>query len=273
MADTNDYQRIAAHVMKRERNLPKLVSSDYYWQRKRREVVELIKRNRHRFQDARHFVELGCGEGRDVWSIRAALGLPDLQFECVDANEADLELARARQEFHEANDVAFQQADITGRLPWDTDSVDIVYTSEVFEHIPQIDPLVAEIARIVKHGGHMILTTPNEPNVFQPSFYSKKRRRANAARNARPVHTADDGTPLYGHVTLKKNGEWDALMAEHGFRLLDHGRGSVWYGGTEMHDNGFVLALQFGLDATLDLLPRRLIRNVSDQVIALYERR
>jgi len=267
------YRHIAADTMNRERNLPKLISSDYYWQRKRREVAKLLERNRTRFHGDEVFVELGCGRGRDIWSIRDVLGGGNLSFVCVDANTEALELARARKAYHDAKNVNFAECDITGRLPWERNAVDIVYSSEVFEHIPNIDALVEEVARILKPEGHLLLTTPNEPNIFQRSFYSAERRRKIAEQNAEPERITDDGTPLYGHVTLKTNNEWDDLLAAHGFGLVDRGRGAVWYGGTGVHENKFILAAEFLLESVLDSLPRGWVRNVSDQMIALYEKK
>jgi len=253
--------------------MPSLISSDYYWQRKRREVIELIERNSNRFRGAELFVELGCGRGRDIWAIRDALDVPGLSFTCVEANSKSIRLAQARKEYHEVGDVSFVEHDITQRLPWDRDAIDIVYSSEVFEHIPDIKSLISEVARVVKPGGHLLLTTPNEPNVFQRSFYSSARREEITEQNAEPNHVTEDGTPLYGHVTLKTNSEWDRLLASHGFNLVDHGRGAVWYGGTDFHEKKHVLAIEFFLEGILDMLPRKWVRNISDQVIALYERK
>jgi len=268
------YLSIASDKMNRERNNPNLISSDYYWQRKRREVVRLIERNSDHFQDADLLVELGCGVAPDIWAIRDALkSAEDLHFECMEADPKALSLARARRGYHGIQEVSFVEGDITKTLPWDGNSVDIIYTSEVFEHIPEIDRLVGEVSRIIKRGGYLLLTTPNEPNLFQRSFYSRRRRKEIVERNAKDYETTEDGTKLYGHVTLMKNSEWDALMASNGFDLVDYGRGAVWYGGTYFHDSKFVLATEFFLEGILDLLPRSWVRNISDQVIALYQKR
>lgn len=261
--------------MNRERRLPSLISSDYYWQRKREEVTALLRRNRDRFEANALFVELGCGRARDIWSIRDTLRDLALTYECADADPERLVLAEARKAYHglqdTVDDVSFIEYDITEGLPWAPNSVDILYSSEVFEHILDIDALVADVATIMRPGGYVLLTTPNQPNVLQRSFYSKKRRREIAKANAEPIEMMSNGTPLYGHVTLKTNTEWDALFKQHNFHLADHGRGSVWYGGTDFHESKFMLAAEFLFDGFLDLLPRNWVRSVSDQVIALYQ--
>jgi SAM-dependent methyltransferase len=260
--------------MNRERRLPSLISSDYYWQRKRKEVAALLRRNRHRFQNASLFVELGCGRARDIWSIRDALYDLPLRYECADADPDRLVLAEARKAYHgrteSVKDVSFVEYDITKGLPWGPDTVDLLYSSEVFEHIPDVDALVEDVSAVMRPGGYVLITTPNQPNIFQRSFYSKKRRQKIAEANAEPIDIMSNGTPLYGHVTLQTNAEWDALFAQHNFHLVDYGRGSVWYGGTDLHETKGLLAAEFLLDGLLDLLPRRWARSASDQVIALY---
>lgn len=267
------YRQIANDPMDRERNMPRLICCDYYWDRKRRLVVDLIKRHRARFAHDRLLIDLGCGYARDIWVINDTLALPDLRIACVDVSARNLELAEARKRYHAVDNVEFVRRDITHPLPWTDGEVDFVYASEIFEHIRDVDALIDEVARVLRPGGSLIVTTPNEPNLFQRSFYSRKRREEFVRRNREPVRFAEDGTPIYGHISIKKNREWDALMASRGLTLVDYRRGSTWFGGSAFYDTGPMLAALFGLNALLDVLPRRLTRGLSDQLIALYEKR
>lgn len=265
--------RIAADPMTRERNLTPRICSDYYWFRKRREVVDLVRANRERMAHAHHLVDLGCGYAFDIWAVLDALSVDGLEAECVDISRSNLELARARRDFHRVDNVSFTVHDVAKTLPWNDGAVDIVYASEIVEHIPDAESFVAECGRVLPSGGHAIITTPNEPNLFQLSYYSRKRRAEHERRGQEPVRYAEDGTPIYGHISLKTNRQWDKLFAKHGMRLVDFRRGSVWYGATPARESLPGLAIMFGLNGVLDALPRRLTRNVSDQLIALYEKR
>jgi SAM-dependent methyltransferase len=46
-------------------------------------------------------------------------------------------------------------------LPWDDSTFDLVWSSEVIEHLKDVDFSLAEFRRVLKPGGLLILTTPN----------------------------------------------------------------------------------------------------------------
>lgn len=45
-------------------------------------------------------------------------------------------------------------------FPFSDDSFDIVLSNQVFEHVPDLNPLLSEIARVLKPGGTLICTFP-----------------------------------------------------------------------------------------------------------------
>jgi len=53
----------------------------------------------------------------------------------------------------------------TGRLPYDDDSLDAVVSVEVIEHVEDQFAFVRELARVVKPGGRVVVTTPNVLNI------------------------------------------------------------------------------------------------------------
>ena len=73
---------------------------------------------------------------------------------------ADLDepsIARAR-ELQAAGNEEYLVADATA-LPFDAGEFDAVLSMETFEHVPQL-PFVRELARVVKPGGVLVLSTP-----------------------------------------------------------------------------------------------------------------
>ena len=244
-------------------------SSTYYWSRKRGELRRLLGRNLGRLDGVPSlFVDAGCGAGRDIFSLRPLLG--GWRFKGFDIDADSLVHAEARKAFHQAEDVEFFSQDITARFPLEDGAAGLILSSEVAEHLPDPESYLTELRRIAKPGGFLLFTTPNEPNVFQRSFWSKRRRERleQAHQNRAPREKGEIVT--YGHISLRRAGQWDKALRGCGWELVEAGRGSPVDQSRGIRDKEAFLALVFVLQTVLDLLPRRLTRLLSDDVIALY---
>ncbi len=60
-----------------------------------------------------------------------------------------------------------QIVDVDERLPFSSDTFDVVWCSEVLEHLLDPPQVVAELRRVSKPGGLLVLTTPNTGVWFQ----------------------------------------------------------------------------------------------------------
>ena len=127
---------------------------------------------------------------------------------------------------------------------------------------------------MVKADGHLLVTSPNEPNVLQRSFCNRRRLSAlrSAALETTETVAFGDGriARLFGHVSLRTIREWERTLARIGFQYADCARGALCYTSPLKHESA--LAVQFALETVLDLLPVRLVRHLSDQWIGLYAR-
>ncbi len=102
-------------------------------------------------------VDVGCGPGESTLYLaralraRRAVGI-DISADCVWFGN---QLARA-------NDLParFATANAT-RLPLPTASADLVVSFEMIEHLPNWRAFVADVARVLRPGAHVLLTTPN----------------------------------------------------------------------------------------------------------------
>jgi SAM-dependent methyltransferase len=54
-----------------------------------------------------------------------------------------------------------ENVDLTQPLPYPSESYDLVILSEVIEHLPNFIPILREAARVLRPGGHLVLSTPN----------------------------------------------------------------------------------------------------------------
>jgi SAM-dependent methyltransferase len=96
-------------------------------------------------------LDLGCGAGRFV----AALG--DAGADAVGVELAEAALSRARANVPGA-DLRLVEPD--GSLPLDHGSVDLVWCSEVLEHVPDTAHLLLEVRRVLRPGGRLLVTVP-----------------------------------------------------------------------------------------------------------------
>ena len=96
-------------------------------------------------------LDLGCGAGHFTAALRdrgcAVVG--------VDIAERALERAAA---IAPGADLRLLEAD--GSLPLAHGEVDLVWCSEVLEHVPDAAGLLAEVRRVLRPGGRLLLTTP-----------------------------------------------------------------------------------------------------------------
>jgi len=95
-------------------------------------------------------LDLGCGYGEFLNHLRAARRIG------VDLNPDSAHMLESGIEFHEG------RADDLGFL--EDDSVDVVFTSNLLEHLPskaEVERTIAEARRVLKPGGHFIAMGPN----------------------------------------------------------------------------------------------------------------
>ena len=245
---------------------------DYWWVRRRAEVVRLLRRNLDQLPASLQLVELGCGTGPDTLLLAGTMGDRLADYCCTDFNEVDLEVCRRRHEVAGFGRGSYRQVDLTKPLPWAEGSLDLVYAAEVFEHMADVTPLLGELARVVRPGGFVLFTTPNEPNVLQRSYWSRRRREAVQGEMEAAGNDLGGGKIYNSHVGLKPWREWDRLMRASGFELTDAGRGALWYRPGRLARWRVTFAAQLVVETLIDLPPRRWMRWLSDGQIGLYRR-
>ncbi len=96
-------------------------------------------------------LDLGCGAGRFVAALRDAGADP------VGVEVAEAALARARAVAPGA-DLRLLEPD--GSIPLEHGSVDLVWCSEVLEHVADGGHLLQEARRVLRPGGRVLVTVP-----------------------------------------------------------------------------------------------------------------
>jgi ubiquinone/menaquinone biosynthesis C-methylase UbiE len=101
-------------------------------------------------------LDLGCGAGRFVAALRDAGAEP------VGVELAEAALERARRNVPGA-DLRLVAPD--GALPLAHGEVDLVWCSEVLEHVPDTVGFLTEIRRVLKRDGRLLVTVPDHGRV------------------------------------------------------------------------------------------------------------
>lgn len=118
--------------------------------RLRLEQVEAWLRRRAERGSAGALLDVGCGDGR-LGKRLAGLGYRVCG---LDAAAENVELARTAG-------VDAIQGDASAALPFESERFDVVYAGEIIEHLFDTRAFVAELARVTRPGGSVIVTTPN----------------------------------------------------------------------------------------------------------------
>ena len=97
-------------------------------------------------------LDLGCGAG----DLTAELQSVAASVVGLDVAEAALRRARARHP-----GIPFVLAELDGELPLPDNAFDVVWSSEVIEHVADTARWMSEARRVLRPGGRLLLTTPS----------------------------------------------------------------------------------------------------------------
>lgn len=96
-------------------------------------------------------LDFGCGPGYDL--VGFATQSKPARLVGIDVSRSSLAEARDRLALHSSG-VEFIRHDVSdGKLPLEDASMDLVHSSGVLHHLPDIDRALAELRRVVKPGG------------------------------------------------------------------------------------------------------------------------
>jgi SAM-dependent methyltransferase len=137
-------------------------------------------------------VEAGCNEGAGS----ALLATRAHAVHAFDRSPEAIAAARAR---HVLPNLHFVVHDATRPFPGEDGSADVVFASEVIEHLADGRAFLAAAARALRPGGLLILKTPNDAwnryenrlNPHHVNPYDERRLRRELAREFEPVAISD----------------------------------------------------------------------------------
>jgi SAM-dependent methyltransferase len=97
-------------------------------------------------------LDLGCADG--TFTVQVARRARAAEVHGIEFLEATATHARTLG-------VQAVVADLAERLPYDDASFDLVHSNQVIEHLPRTDVFLREIRRVLRPGGHAVISTNN----------------------------------------------------------------------------------------------------------------
>jgi 2-polyprenyl-3-methyl-5-hydroxy-6-metoxy-1,4-benzoquinol methylase len=209
-------------------------------------------------------VDLGCGEGGNLFALHRSLQRDTIRYIGVDLNRPALRTAVNRAAYRRYANIEFHCGDVrSSGLP--AASADVVLCSEVIEHLHDPSQLLAEIRRILAPGGTAVVTTPNLSNYprrlgdwMDRVLGGRLRQGAYAGMAERKAGTGfspDEAAGIFGHVSEHGAGVWRNLVGQAGFRATLRRGSTLVYGYPWLARHPAVFACLCLLDSLLDRLP------------------
>ena len=158
----------------------------------------------------RRILDVGCGVGYGP-AFLAQQGATVLAYD-IDAKAID----HARQR-HAHDGLAYHVADLNQTLPLPARDFDVVFSSNVFEHVANVDQLAAECARVVKADGVVIVAVPPITTAAIAGDDTRNQWHVHhlppAAWHAK-LSRFFGWVECHGHQGIGKWGEYDTQVAE-----------------------------------------------------------
>jgi len=165
-------------------------------------------------------LDLGCDDGEWTRRLAAAVGATEIH---------GVEIVDEQAKKAEANGVRVKKLDLNQPLTaLPSGYYDVIHANQVIEHVSSVDTFVSEVYRLLKPGGHAVVSTENGSswhNVFAAimgwQIFSLSNVSALRAGLGNPCAIQRGGTPYTGTWTHKTIFNYRGLIEMfqvHGFK-------------------------------------------------------
>ncbi|MBO8190926.1 class I SAM-dependent methyltransferase [Streptomyces oryzae] len=155
-------------------------------------------------------LDIGCGDG--TAAAVAARALPGHRLVGVDWSQDALRRASARL-------TAVRGELSAPGLPFATGSADAVLFSEVIEHLVDPDAALDELHRVLRPGGHLLLSTPNLAAWYNRALLLLGTQPVFSEVSLRGIH-GRPGSQVVGHLRLFTARALRSMLPAAGFRVV-----------------------------------------------------
>jgi ubiquinone/menaquinone biosynthesis C-methylase UbiE len=169
--------------------------------RKFRRMCELVRAH----LPCEAFLDAGCGDGRYLAALEAEL---PARRAGTDISERILDTARGRVE------ADFRQANLEA-LPFEDGAFDLVLCSQVIEHVLDPDTAAAELARVLRPGGTLVISTDNARNYVTRGLNAPRTLAVRALRLRGARGRIESPATAYTRASFRRLLEDAGLTVEH----------------------------------------------------------
>jgi len=255
-------------------NIPKAATysytNSYFWWKKIHNIVILFRDEIKNYADELSVLDVGCGNGFNLFYLNSFFGKNiEIEFLGIDISHTCIYFANERKKMMAVKNLKFGIGNAEA-LNLKDESFDIVLCTEVLEHLSSPERCVAELFRVVKAGGSVIITTPNAKHILaRLGKKVKSYKPRNAAENiVTEEYTYSD---LIGnHISVKSLGEWEDIFKKYGFIIEKRKRGGLLFGGRNFDKHRLAFAFILVVEEVLDRIP--FWPNLSEDIIVLLKK-
>lgn len=179
-------------------------------------VFETLKILKNLRVKAHSYLDLGCNDGQVTEKIARVVEAKEIYG--IDIDSEALMYARSR------GVITFRLDLSKDKLPFNDDSVDLITALEVIEYLLNPDNMLKECFRVLKHGGYLVISTPNLASWVNRIIFLMGYQPYNVEVSTEILA----GVPLRANTFAKPGGRVRSftlralkeLLIHHGFRII-----------------------------------------------------
>lgn len=207
-------------------------------------------------------LDIGCHIGTDLFMLPKTN--PTVKYWGVDISKEAISYARILAAKRGEKNIFFKTADANKPLPFPAGYFDVVMAMELIEHLHDPLTFLLEAKRVLRPGGSLIITTPNESRIVNTLIqllpaslrhHYDTSREQDFTRHGPAFHLNSDVWDHEAHISLKGFSQWRQLFSRANFSLSQVEGSSVYGGSRVIGDHPFLLGLAILTDSILDRLP------------------